>query len=419
MASTEGAIPLVVEPNNKKRRKQVTCACLNCRRSKTACSDYRPCKRCVDHGCADQCVDAPRKRRKKSTEKKDNVTSVVVRKGRKPRQRARATVAAEANGAAKKAKAGKSSVDRKPAKFDEASLSSALLTDRCASPALGVYANKDFNQLLAQFAPQQQQQQAQAQAQMQQQQQFQLLPQQQQYQQFNAQNQLLGFECTPTPAPVHCAVMAQDPQLADLWTNIPSSPYDLTSPTSEPSSDWNPMSLEIDLSSFDLSPEALNTSSDASSLLCSSPLLPSSPPSDLQSDYDTAYVSGAPASSPPTSPMQAMSWMYSEPAQPLQTALQVQPQFLQQEQLQQQQPFIAQQFLGEQQPVQLQQQQQQPQQGMWQPQPVPTTTNNHCNFNQHHSDLSSQIDELRHQSAELEQMLQCVLQETRDAVARC
>merc|ERR1711915_194834 len=48
-----------------KRRKQVKSACSNCRKSKTACCDQRPCRRCISLGLADSCVDVPRKRREK------------------------------------------------------------------------------------------------------------------------------------------------------------------------------------------------------------------------------------------------------------------------------------------------------------------------------------------------------------------
>ena len=58
-----------------KKRRQVGRACSNCRRSKTACADVRPCPRCVSHGLAECCVDAPKKRKptkgKKSPEVKD------------------------------------------------------------------------------------------------------------------------------------------------------------------------------------------------------------------------------------------------------------------------------------------------------------------------------------------------------------
>jgi len=52
-------------PAKRKRRKQVERACSNCRRSKTACSSERPCKRCTGHGIESTCIDAPRKRRAK------------------------------------------------------------------------------------------------------------------------------------------------------------------------------------------------------------------------------------------------------------------------------------------------------------------------------------------------------------------
>jgi len=44
-----------------KRRKQAKKACLHCRRTKTGCSDERPCKRCVTLGIGDTCRDAPKK----------------------------------------------------------------------------------------------------------------------------------------------------------------------------------------------------------------------------------------------------------------------------------------------------------------------------------------------------------------------
>lgn len=47
----------------KEKRKQVRRACEFCRKSKTGCSSFRPCQRCIQHGVADSCVDAPKKRR--------------------------------------------------------------------------------------------------------------------------------------------------------------------------------------------------------------------------------------------------------------------------------------------------------------------------------------------------------------------
>ncbi|RNJ54652.1 hypothetical protein D7B24_009542 [Verticillium nonalfalfae] len=41
------------------KRAQVSRACQRCRNLRRACSDYRPCKRCSDHGLADQCLGMP------------------------------------------------------------------------------------------------------------------------------------------------------------------------------------------------------------------------------------------------------------------------------------------------------------------------------------------------------------------------
>eukprot|EP01094_Clydonella_sp_ATCC50884_P023136 TRINITY_DN547_c0_g1_i4.p1 TRINITY_DN547_c0_g1~~TRINITY_DN547_c0_g1_i4.p1 ORF type:complete len:702 (-),score=206.96 TRINITY_DN547_c0_g1_i4:84-2027(-) len=43
---------------NKRKRQQVKAACANCRRSKTACDEVRPCTRCLNRGW--ECVDAPK-----------------------------------------------------------------------------------------------------------------------------------------------------------------------------------------------------------------------------------------------------------------------------------------------------------------------------------------------------------------------
>ena len=43
--------------SRKRKRRQVKAACLNCRRSKTACEDQRPCSRCRTRGW--DCTDAP------------------------------------------------------------------------------------------------------------------------------------------------------------------------------------------------------------------------------------------------------------------------------------------------------------------------------------------------------------------------
>jgi len=61
-----------------KRRKQVKSACTNCRKSKTACSNQRPCRRCVGLGLESSCVDLPRKRREKKSECFEGVHSFVL-----------------------------------------------------------------------------------------------------------------------------------------------------------------------------------------------------------------------------------------------------------------------------------------------------------------------------------------------------
>jgi len=55
----------------RERRRQVQRACVNCRRSKTGCSHERPCRRCVNLGIGDSCVDAPRKRRREKSSKSE------------------------------------------------------------------------------------------------------------------------------------------------------------------------------------------------------------------------------------------------------------------------------------------------------------------------------------------------------------
>lgn len=62
------------------RRRQVQRACVNCRRSKTGCSHQRPCKRCVNLGIGDTCVDAPRKRRRERGEEEKSAKKSRKRK---------------------------------------------------------------------------------------------------------------------------------------------------------------------------------------------------------------------------------------------------------------------------------------------------------------------------------------------------
>ena len=42
--------------SKKRKRKQVKIACTNCRKSKTACSNNRPCNRCITHNLSN-CQD--------------------------------------------------------------------------------------------------------------------------------------------------------------------------------------------------------------------------------------------------------------------------------------------------------------------------------------------------------------------------
>lgn len=48
---------------NPKRRNQVSRACSNCRKTHAACDTERPCKRCIQHGLQNFCIDVPRKKR--------------------------------------------------------------------------------------------------------------------------------------------------------------------------------------------------------------------------------------------------------------------------------------------------------------------------------------------------------------------
>ncbi|CAL9728318.1 transcription activator of gluconeogenesis Ert1p [Monosporozyma unispora] len=47
-----------------RRKKNTNVACVHCSRCHLSCDSNRPCRRCVDKGIADSCIDAPRKRRK-------------------------------------------------------------------------------------------------------------------------------------------------------------------------------------------------------------------------------------------------------------------------------------------------------------------------------------------------------------------
>ena len=60
---------LNAQPLLKTKRQQVSRACSNCRKAKTACSNHRPCQRCVKFNLQSSCEDAPRKQRA-NTDKK-------------------------------------------------------------------------------------------------------------------------------------------------------------------------------------------------------------------------------------------------------------------------------------------------------------------------------------------------------------
>lgn len=53
------------DDTERKRRAQVKVACIHCKKACKKCDDIRPCSRCVRIGFANNCLDAPRKERKK------------------------------------------------------------------------------------------------------------------------------------------------------------------------------------------------------------------------------------------------------------------------------------------------------------------------------------------------------------------
>lgn len=53
------------------RRSQVKVACVACRKACKKCDEVRPCTRCSNAGLGSQCVDAPRRDRKKYKKKSD------------------------------------------------------------------------------------------------------------------------------------------------------------------------------------------------------------------------------------------------------------------------------------------------------------------------------------------------------------
>nr|GAT58001.1 predicted protein [Mycena chlorophos] len=65
-------IPIVPEPapTPPPKRRQVKRACTKCAKSSKGCDDSRPCRRCVRYGFGiEECVDSPRKERKKGTKR--------------------------------------------------------------------------------------------------------------------------------------------------------------------------------------------------------------------------------------------------------------------------------------------------------------------------------------------------------------
>lgn len=83
-SSVDGSTGALLNSNGKKRRSQVKIACIHCKKACKKCDDVRPCTRyvsspatfdlnfplshahrCVRIGLADNCIDAPRKERKK------------------------------------------------------------------------------------------------------------------------------------------------------------------------------------------------------------------------------------------------------------------------------------------------------------------------------------------------------------------
>ena len=84
--------PDVADARSDAKRKRVKKACVPCSKAHTSCDSsknvlrkisyqwVRPCKRCVDKGILDQCVDKQRKPRTQFTELTVNATSQIGRK---------------------------------------------------------------------------------------------------------------------------------------------------------------------------------------------------------------------------------------------------------------------------------------------------------------------------------------------------
>lgn len=56
---------LVHAPPLRHKRHQVKNACTKCKKACKKCDESRPCLRCIRYGIGDECVDSPRKERKK------------------------------------------------------------------------------------------------------------------------------------------------------------------------------------------------------------------------------------------------------------------------------------------------------------------------------------------------------------------
>ncbi|KAJ7632311.1 hypothetical protein FB45DRAFT_499665 [Roridomyces roridus] len=54
---------------SRSKRRQVKNACTSCQKASKKCDDARPCLRCVKYGVHDECVDSPRKERKKGAKR--------------------------------------------------------------------------------------------------------------------------------------------------------------------------------------------------------------------------------------------------------------------------------------------------------------------------------------------------------------
>jgi len=59
-----------VKNSGSVRKPYVKRACTNCKKAHSACTEERPCKRCVQLGIAHECVDAERKKSSKTRQKK-------------------------------------------------------------------------------------------------------------------------------------------------------------------------------------------------------------------------------------------------------------------------------------------------------------------------------------------------------------